>query len=157
MALPVKLAIKILQWMCASLIRPKRTIYNFYCSNLTTTTNNSPQHQATWGQQSYVRSTSIPICSRLLSLHTPRKFPFPLNLSLWHPFTPDRGRPAFLLVLDGWPIRTIFGNLSSFIRRTCPNHLTLSFIIALESGIETHFVQTTVWNTISQPGTQNNP
>ena len=35
--------------------------------------------------------------------------------------------------------RTIFGNLSSFIRTTCSSHLNLSFIIALESGIEPHF------------------
>ena len=52
---------------------------------------------------------------------------------------PRQGRPAFLLALDGWPKRTIFGNLSSFIRRTWPSHLNLSFIIALESGIEPHF------------------
>ena len=48
---------------------------------------------------------------------------------------PRRGRPAFRLALDGWPKRTNFSNLSSFIRITCPNHLNLT----LESGIEPHF------------------
>ena len=51
---------------------------------------------------------------------------------------PRQGWPAFRLTADGWPKRTIFGNLSSFIRRTWPNHLNLSFIIALESRIEPH-------------------
>jgi hypothetical protein len=44
------------------------------------------------------------------------------------------------LTLDSWPTRTILGNLSSFIHRMCPSHLNLSLIIALESGIEPHFV-----------------
>ena len=52
---------------------------------------------------------------------------------------PRQGRPAFRVAPDGWPKRTIFGNLSSFIRRTWPSHLNLSFIIAPESGIEPHF------------------
>ena len=52
---------------------------------------------------------------------------------------PRRGRHAFRLALNGWPKRTILGNLSSFIRKTCPSHLNLSFIIALESGIEPHY------------------
>ena len=52
---------------------------------------------------------------------------------------PRRGRPAFRVAPDGWPKKTIFGNLSSFIRRTWPSHLNLSFIIALERGIESHF------------------
>ena len=52
---------------------------------------------------------------------------------------PRQGRPAFRIAPDGWPKRTIFGNLSSFIRRTWLSHLNLSFIIALESGIEPHF------------------
>ena len=46
----------------------------------------------------------------------------------WSPFSPRRLAK-----------RKIFGNLSSFIRRTCPNHLNLSFIIALESRNEPHF------------------
>ena len=54
-------------------------------------------------------------------------------------FHPRRGRPTFRLVLDGWPERTIFGNLSSLFRRTCPSHLNLSLIVALESGIESYF------------------
>ena len=52
---------------------------------------------------------------------------------------PNHRRPAFHLALDGCPKRTIFGNLSSFIPSTCPSHINLSFIIALESGIEPHF------------------
>ena len=52
---------------------------------------------------------------------------------------PRQGRPAFRVAPDGWPKRTLFGNLSSFIRRTWPSHLNLSFIIAPESGIEPHF------------------
>ena len=52
---------------------------------------------------------------------------------------PRQGRPAFRVAPDGWPKRTILGNLSSFIRRTWPRHLNLSFIIAPESGIEPHF------------------
>ena len=52
---------------------------------------------------------------------------------------PNRGRPALRLALDGWPKRTIFGNFSSFIRGTCPGHLNLYLIIALDSGIEPHF------------------
>ena len=47
----------------------------------TTTMKNSPQHQATGVQHSYARS-SIPIYSEPPSLHPPRKFLFPLNLSL---------------------------------------------------------------------------
>ena len=43
-------------------------------------------------------------------------------------------RPAFRLALDGWLKRMTSGNLSSFIHRTWP--LNLSFIIALESGIQ---------------------
>ena len=50
-----------------------------------------------------------------------------------------QGQPPFYLALDGWLKRTIFGNLSTFICRMCPNHLNLSFIIALESGTEPHF------------------
>nr|CAG4635294.1 EOG090X01LO [Artemia franciscana] len=45
---------------------------------------------------------------------------------------PRRGRPAICLALDGWPKRTIFGNLPSFIHRTCPSRLKLSLIIAPE-------------------------
>ena len=52
---------------------------------------------------------------------------------------PRQGRPTFRVALDGWPKRTIFGNLSSFIRRTWPSHLNLYFILAPESGIEPHF------------------
>ena len=52
---------------------------------------------------------------------------------------PRRGRPAFRVAPDGWPKRTIFGNLSSFVCRTWPSHLNLSFIISLDSGIEPHF------------------
>jgi hypothetical protein len=52
---------------------------------------------------------------------------------------PSQGRSAFRLALDGWPKRTIFSNLSSLIRTTCPHHLSLSFIIALENGIEPYF------------------
>ena len=56
----------------------------------TTTTNNSLKHQAAWGQHSYARSSSSLIYLKPLSLHTPRKFPFPLNLYLWHPPNPDK-------------------------------------------------------------------
>ena len=57
---------------------------------------------------------------------------------------PRQGRPAFPVAPDGWPKRIIFGNVSSFIRRTLPSHLNLSFIIAPESGIEPHFSKTEV-------------
>ena len=53
---------------------------------------------------------------------------------------PRRRRLAFRLALHGWPKRTIFGNLSSFIHTMCPNHLSLSFSIAPESGIKLHFL-----------------
>ena len=62
---------------------------------------------------------------------------------------PNRERPAFCLALEGSPNRTIFGNLSSFICRTCPNHLNLSLIIALESGIEPHFSYNLLFKTLS--------
>ena len=52
----------------------------------------------------------------------------------------NRGQHAFSLALKGWLKRRIFGNLSSFICRTCPSHLILSLIIALESGIQPHFL-----------------
>ena len=52
---------------------------------------------------------------------------------------PNRGRLAFYLSLHGWPKWTIFGNLSSFIRWTCPSHLNLSLITALKSWIEPRF------------------
>ena len=52
---------------------------------------------------------------------------------------PNHGRPVFCLPLDGWPTRTIFGNLSSFIHRTCLSHFKLSPIVVLETGIEPHF------------------
>ena len=53
---------------------------------------------------------------------------------------PRQGRPAFRVAPDGWPKRTFFGYLSSFICRMWPSHLNLSFIIAPESGIEPHFL-----------------
>ena len=48
-------------------------------------------------------------------------------------------RTALRLALDGWLKMTIFGNLSSFIRRRGPSHLNLYLLIALESEIEEHF------------------
>ena len=51
-----------------------------------------------------------------------------------------RGRPTFRLVLYAWPKRTICGNLTSFIYRTCPRHLNLSVIIALKCWFEPHFL-----------------
>ena len=54
---------------------------------------------------------------------------------------PKRGTPAFDLALENWLKRSFYGNLSSFFRRTCPSHLSLSVIIALESGILSHFSQ----------------
>ena len=48
-------------------------------------------------------------------------------------------RRAFCFALDGWPTWVIFGNISCFFCKTCPNHIMLSLIIALESGIEPHF------------------
>ena len=117
--------------------KKKKKIFHrtFFVSEFTTTTNNSPQHQAARGQHIHARSSSIPI----YSLHPPRKFPFPLNISFMVSSHSRRGRPAFHLTLDDWSKRTIFGNLTSFIRRTCPSHLNLSFITALEIGIEPHF------------------
>ena len=49
------------------------------------------------------------------------------------PSHPIRGRPAFLLVLDDWPKRMIFVNLSLLIGRTCLSHFNLFLIITLES------------------------
>ena len=88
---------------------------------------------------------------RPTSLHPPKKFPFSfISLSLWFPLNTRWGRPSFFLVLDGWPTRTVFGNLSSFIRRTWPSYLNLFFIIALESGIEPHLSYNLLfWNTVS--------
>ena len=62
---------------------------NIFQSEVTITTNNSLQYQAAWGQHSYTYSSSNLIYSRPLYLRLPRKFPFPLNLYLWHPPTPD--------------------------------------------------------------------
>ena len=45
-------------------------------TDTTTTTNNSLQHQAAWGQHSYARSSSNLIYLKPPSLHPPRKFPF---------------------------------------------------------------------------------
>ena len=43
-----------------------------------------------------------------LPLYTlPRSSHVPLNLSLWHPPTPDEDDLAFRLAIDGWPKRTI--------------------------------------------------
>ena len=58
---------------------------------------------------------------------------------------PRRGRPDFRVAPVGWPKTTIFGNLSSFICRTWPSHLNLSFIIALKSGIKPHFCTVYCW------------
>ena len=52
---------------------------------------------------------------------------------------PNKRRPFFRLALDGWPTETIFGLLSYLIRITCPSHLNLSLITALERRIEPHF------------------
>ena len=68
---------------------------------------------------------------------------------------PRRGRPAFHLAPCSWPKKTIFSNLSSFIHRTWPSHLNLSFIIALESGIQPH-LRTTYYLKLRQLGTHNN-
>ena len=102
--------------------------------------NHSPQHQVTWGQHSYTHSFSIQIYSKPSSLHPPRKFLFPLNLSLPTSSHPSQGRPAFCLVLDGRPKRIILSNLASFICRTCPSHFNLSLIVALETWIELHLL-----------------
>ena len=52
---------------------------------------------------------------------------------------PRWGRPAFRVAPNSWPKRTIFGNLSSFIRRMWLSYLNLSFIIEPESWIEPYF------------------
>ena len=70
------------------------------------------------------------------SLHPPRNFPF---LFFVTSSLPNCERPAFRLALDGWPKRTIVGNLSFFIHRSCHSPLNLSLIIVLKSGIELHF------------------
>ena len=57
-------------------------------TNTTTTNNSSLQHQTAWDQHSYAGSSSNLIYSRLPSLHPPRKFTFPFNLSLQDPPTP---------------------------------------------------------------------
>ena len=46
---------------------------------------------------------------------------------------PNRGWPAFCLVLERWPKRTIVGNLSSCFCKVCPSYLNLSLIAAIES------------------------
>jgi len=101
----------------------------------TTNTTNSLQHQANRDSHRYGRSSSIQIYSNPPSLHSPKKFPFPLNLSLQHPPAQFRNDPVFV-----WPTRTRFGNLLSFIRGTCPGHLIISHIIAVGIRIERHFL-----------------
>ena len=65
-------------------------------------------------------------------------------------FHPRRlGQPAFCLALDGCPKRTTFGNPSSFIHRTLPSHLNLSFIIAQENGIQSHFSYSLLFKILS--------
>jgi hypothetical protein len=85
----------------------------------------------------------LPQSIKSLPLYTlPRSSHFPQisSCNILPLFSSHWGRrPTFLLTLDGWMKRTILGNLPSFIRRTSPSHLILSCIIAIESGIETHF------------------
>ena len=50
-----------------------------------------------------------------------------------------RGRPTFRLTQDSWLKGTILGNLSSFIHRMRPSHISLSSNMDLESMIEPHF------------------
>ena len=124
--------------------------YYYYCHQLTTAT-------------SRLRPTQL----RTLLLH-----PNILKASLFRPSQevpisfksffmtssyPNRGRPAFRLILDSWPKRTIFSSLSSFIRKACPNHLNLSLIIVIESGIEPHFSHILLFEirSVSQSDTQN--
>ena len=60
-----------------------------------TTTDDSPQHQATRGQNSYVRSFFISIYSNPTPLHPSMKFPLPLNLS-YDIFQPQPWTTCFL-------------------------------------------------------------
>ena len=77
----------------------------------------------------------------IASLFTPsEKVTISLQSFLMTSSHSNRELPAFCLALDGWSKRTIFGNLPSFISRTCPSHLNLSLTIALESVIEPHFL-----------------
>jgi len=58
-------------------------------------------------------------------------------LTSYHPFW---GRYDFISVQFVWPKRTIFRNLSFFIRKSCPSHLNFSLIIALKIGIKNSIV-----------------
>jgi hypothetical protein len=48
---------------------------------------------------------------------------------------PNWELPIFCVALDGCPTRMTCGNLSSFVRRTCPIHLNLFLIVTLDSDI----------------------
>ena len=102
------------------------------------TAKNSPQHQAIWWQHSYVRSSSIQSIQSFPLYILPGTFFFTLSFSydFIHPFY---GRPAFHFAFDGWPKRTLFGSLSSFIHRSLLSHVNLFLSIALESGIKPYF------------------
>ena len=70
---------------------------------ITSAVNRLVQHQATWGQHSYARSSSSLIYSKRSSLNPPRKFPG-LSQDFLKPFFRasfhlGRGRPAFRLAL----------------------------------------------------------
>ena len=108
-----------------------RDYYNYYEQLTTATIRMRPKQ---------LRTLLLHLNLFKASLVTPsREIPISFYSFFMIFFRPRRGRPAFPLAIDGWPERTIFGNLSSFNRRTCPSHLNLSFIIALKRRIKPHF------------------
>ena len=73
-------------------------------TSTTTTTNSSLQYQATLSKHSCIRSFSSPVYFRSSLSNQPKKF---LSILPYH--------ILFIMAQDGWPRRTIFGNLSSII------------------------------------------
>ena len=68
-----------------------------------------------------------------------QEVPISLKSSLMILSRPSWRLYAFCLALDGSLKITVLGNVSSFFHRTCPSHLNLFLIIALEKGIGSHF------------------
>ena len=74
---------------------------------------------------------SIALFTFLESLYFSQIFPYDI-------LPPIQGNHDFRSALDVWPLRTTYGNLSSFTCRTWTSYLNLSVIIAPEAWIEPH-------------------
>ena len=85
-------------------------------------------------------ASAVPQSIHTLLFTPSSEVPISLTLFLMTSFHSIRGRLVFCSVPDGWQRGTIFGNLTSFIRKRCPSHLNISFFITLRSGMEPYFL-----------------